>query len=296
MRSQFNRRIMIVLVALLTLCLCFDEADAQQRHSRRRSRRVTNPIPRSTSEPPVIPQTQTIEPQIISTADQQASEQEAAPDVSGQVPASTRRSTRRRTSEAAAAEDDPDSMRRTVNELSTQVTKLSDKLSQMEQQQRTLVDLERLSRAEVRAEALRTQLRDVQEKESNLTARMEQIDYDLKPENIERSVSTYGSTRPEDARDARRRSLESEKSRVRSQLDLLATSRQRLETAIVSADLEVDKLRSRIEASDDAQTKPGRTNTTEGNTNDTEVTMPSTNTTPTTTAPTTTTTTTNPPR
>jgi chromosome segregation ATPase len=280
MQSQFNRRIVITLAALLTLGICFDEAGAQQQRRSRRSRRATNPISRRASQPVIIPQTQTIEPQIISTADQQASEMENTPDVSGQVPASTRRTTRRRSGEPSAADDDADSMRRTVTELSTQVTKLTDKLSQMEQQQRTLVDMERLSRAEVRAEALRTQLRDVQDKEANLTARLEQIDYDLKPENIERSVSTFGSTRPEDARDARRRSLESEKTRVRSQLDLLATSRQRLENAVASADLEVDKLRRRIEESDEAQTKTDKTNTTENNADDTGETTPTTNTTP----------------
>jgi hypothetical protein len=147
-------------------------------------------------------------------------------------------------------------MRRTVSELSSQVTKLSDKLTQMEQQQRTLVDLERLSRAEVRAENLRTQLRDVQEKEGALQARLEQIEYGLKPENIERSVSTSGSTRPEEAREARRVMLENDKTRTRTQLDLYVTSRQRLETAIVNADMEVDRLRKRLDEADESQQKP----------------------------------------
>ena len=171
-------------------------------------------------------------------------------------------------------------MRRTVNELSTQVTKLSDKLSQMEQQQRTLVDLERLSRAEQRAEGLRTQLRDIQEKEGTLQARMEETEYNLRPDSIERAVSTYGSTRPEEAREARRRALENEKARLRSQIDLFATSRQRLESAIVSADLEVDRLRKRLEESDGTQPV---TDTTTSNTDDTEgtsTTTPTTTTTP----------------
>jgi chromosome segregation ATPase len=144
-------------------------------------------------------------------------------------------------------------MRSTVDKLSTQVTKLSDKLTQMEQQQRTLVDLERLSRAEQRAEVFRAQLREVQEKESNLTGRMEQIDYELRPDSIERSVAVNGSTRPEEAREARRRALESEKTRTRSQLDALQSSRQRLESAIVTADTEVDKLRKRLDETSDTQ-------------------------------------------
>lgn len=243
MRSQFNRRIMLFLVVLLTVGLGFGQAEAQRRRTKR-SRRVTNPVIVPARQP-TLPTTQA-DPQIISTADQQAADQGTTSEISGQSPATTgaRRTNRK---QRPAEPDDEDSMRRTVNDLSTQVTKLSDKLSQMEQQQRTLVDLERLSRAEQRAELLRTQLRDVEQKEADLTARMEQIEFDIKPENIERSVATYGSTHPEDARDARRRALESEQTRVRSQLNLLTTSRQRLETAIASADMEVDKLRKRIE-------------------------------------------------
>lgn len=252
MSSTFTRRIMISLVALLALVLCFDDVSAQRRRARR-SRRVTNPVATQPTTPPNVVSTQTTDPQIISTADQQASEQNDVPEVSGQVPARRRPSqTRRR---ASAAEEDEDSVRRTVNELSSQVTKLSDKLSQMEQQQRTLVDMERLSRAEVRAENLRTQLRDVQEKEGVLQARLEEIEYNLKPENIDRSVSTFGSTRPEDARATRRNMLENDKTRTRAQLDLYATSRQRLETAIVNADLEVDRLRKRLEDADESQLK-----------------------------------------
>lgn len=252
MRTVFTRRIMISLVALLALGLCFDEVSAQRRRTRR-SRRVTNPVTTQPATPPNAVSTQTTDPQIISTADQQASEQNSVPEVSGQVPVSPRRTTTRR--RASDVEEDEDSVRRTVNELSSQVTKLTDKLTQMEQQQRTLVDMERLSRAEVRAENLRTQLRDVQEKEGLLQARLEQIDYNLKPENIDRSVSTFGSTRPEEARETRRNMLESDKTRTRAQLESYATSRQRLETAIVNADLEVDRLRKRIEATDEAQDK-----------------------------------------
>lgn len=273
MRSQCARLLMLVLAVLLTIGLCFDEASAQRKRTKR-SRRVTNPVSsRSTNTPAVVPATQT-DPQIISTADQQATEQNNATDISGQLPTPKRRTTGR--SRAAEPVEDEDSMRRTVNDLTNQVTKLSDKLTQMEQQQRTLVDLERLSRAEQRAELLRTQLRDVQEKEGNLTGRMEQLEFDLKPENIDRSVATFGSTHPEEARDARRRALESEQTRTRAQLELLVTSRQRLDAAIVNADLEVDKLRKRIE---DADPQP-KTDTT-NNTDDTEnssTTEPTTNT------------------
>lgn len=276
MRRPITRRIMIAFVVLLAIGVSLDEASAQRRRNRR-SRRVTNPVVTQPVVPATIPSTQSTDPQIISTADQQASDN--ALEISGQVPANSRRSNRRRTSEP---ENDEDSMRRTVNELSTTVNKLSDKLTQMEQQQRTLVDMERLSRAEQHAEALRTQQRDVLEKEGALQARLEQIEFNLKPENIDRSVSTFGSTRPEEARDARRQSLENERVRVRAQLDLFVTSKQRLETAIINADLEVDKLRKRIEEADETQLK---TSTTDTNTTDSTTNTSDTEGTPITTVP-----------
>ena len=51
-------------------------------------------------------------------------------------------------------------------------------------------------------------------------------------------MSGIGSTRPEELREQRRRQLEIERNGVRAQLNLLATSHTRLETAIAQADAE----------------------------------------------------------
>jgi chromosome segregation ATPase len=85
-------------------------------------------------------------------------------------------------------------------------------------------------------ENLRSQLSDVQKKESDLQARDRQLEEDMKPENIEKVFALNGSTRPEELREQRRRQLESERTNVRAQLDQLAQSRARLETAIVTAE------------------------------------------------------------
>lgn len=82
------------------------------------------------------------------------------------------------------------------------------------------------------ADDLRAQLLDVQAKEAELQARARQLDEDLKPENIERSLAGIGSTRPEELRESRRRQLTIERDSVRAQLKLMETSRLRLETAI----------------------------------------------------------------
>ena len=86
------------------------------------------------------------------------------------------------------------------------------------------------------AENLRLQLLDVQGKEEALRMRAQQLDEDLKPENIERALAGIGSTRPEELRESRRRQLTIERKGIQAQLDLLATSRSRLETAIANAD------------------------------------------------------------
>ena len=82
------------------------------------------------------------------------------------------------------------------------------------------------------AEQLRVQLLEAQAKENDLQARAQQLDEALKPENIERSLAGVGSTRPEELRELRRRQLTIEREGVRSQLKLVGTSRERLESAI----------------------------------------------------------------
>lgn len=84
--------------------------------------------------------------------------------------------------------------------------------------------------------ALRAQLNDVQARENELQARARQLDEDLKPENIERSLAGIGSTKPEELREQRRRQLTIERNGVGKQLNLLATSRERLESAIRRAE------------------------------------------------------------
>jgi hypothetical protein len=165
-----------------------------------------------------------------------------------------------------ADEQDPETMKKTIHVLSTQVDKLTDKLTQMEESQRSLVDLERLSRAETRSAALRAELRDVQAKEADLQAKAEQLDNDLKPENIERSTSGYGTTHPEELREQRRRQLESEKQRVQKQLDQLAISHTRVDEAIATSDAEIDRLRKKLDAADEAAIENAKTKAQSGGT------------------------------
>ena len=84
---------------------------------------------------------------------------------------------------------------------------------------------------------LHRELKDVQYREAEVKIRLEQLDYDLKPENIERFFNGYGSTRPEELRESRRRQLQLEKDHLNSQLQQFASDRMRLETSIMNAQL-----------------------------------------------------------
>lgn len=92
--------------------------------------------------------------------------------------------------------------------------------------------------AQEKAASLRSQLSEIESKQSELQTRLQKLDENLKAENIEHSLAGVGSTRPEDLREQRRRQLEIERKGVRAQLDILAVSHIRLETAIAQADAE----------------------------------------------------------
>ncbi len=228
------------VAAFLLVSFCMVEADAQTRRKRTR-RTTTKPAPKPViTNPPIAPPSETAatgDVKIISTADAPAE-----PAESQEATASA--------SAAKKAQSDSNSspeMQKTINNLSDQVERLNDKLSQMNDDDRYHLDMERLTRAEQRAEQLRSQMFDTEGKMADLEAKLEQIEYALRPENIDRATQGYGTTRPEEARDARRKQLETERTRTRTQLALLQTSKARLAVACQAADNEVDLLRAKLQ-------------------------------------------------
>ncbi|HET6669334.1 MAG TPA: hypothetical protein VFH15_03790 [Pyrinomonadaceae bacterium] len=90
--------------------------------------------------------------------------------------------------------------------------------------------------AEERLERLRLELISVQGKEANLRTRVQLLDEDIKPENIARSLAGFGSTKPEELREFRRRQLELEKKGVLQQLETISAKRLQLEAEIALAE------------------------------------------------------------
>ena len=155
-------------------------------------------------------------------------------------------------------------MKRTIRTLSNQVDRLTDKLNDLQASQQSMVDLERLSRSEQRSAQLRTELSGVQSKKSELAAHLEDIEFALKPENIERAAAGIGTTRPEEVREQRRKQLESDRTRTQQQLDQLNTNEARLQQAIATSDADVDRLQKKLDAADRAAIENAKTNSQSG--------------------------------
>jgi hypothetical protein len=257
MQNRSFRYSVFLLAALIAISMGALGASAKTRRQRR-VRRVSRPhvvrpvITNPAIAPPGAEQTSTQENErIISTADAgetQPGSADAAPQTSS------------KSGKNSAKTSSDGDMRQTITTLSDQVDRLNDKLTQMQQNDRTLLDMEMLTRAEQRAESLRAQQVDVEGKLADLGAKLEQIQYELRPENIERAAG-YGTVHPEEAREARRRQLESERGRVQAQIRILETSRERLETSLRTVDAEVDSLRRKIELQQAQQNTAGTTTT-----------------------------------
>jgi septal ring factor EnvC (AmiA/AmiB activator) len=232
MSSKSIRRFLVVVLAVCLIGLFLVDSSAQKRRRKSRTRRPSTP-------------------RITNPAIYEPATNENANDNSNSSSSET----------TTNANQDPEAMKQTIRDLSSQVNQLNTKLSSMEQSQRTLVDLERLSRAEQRSADLWKQLRDVESQQADLQSRLEEIDYNLRPENIDRAVAGFGSMRPEELREQRRKSLEAEKMRVQKQLDQLTANHTRLETAIASADADVERIRTRLDAADKAALENSRTAT-----------------------------------
>ncbi|MBK8467044.1 MAG: hypothetical protein IPL32_14580 [Chloracidobacterium sp.] len=114
-------------------------------------------------------------------------------------------------------------------------------------QKRVLMNLDILTRAEQRADSLRKQLFEMIEKENTLRARLDQIEYDIRPEIIERALQVGGSMKPEEIRENRRKSLTAERANIQSLLAQVQTTRTNLEGSLLRAEQMVEKLRAKAE-------------------------------------------------
>jgi len=226
MKDLSLRRIQLLAGVFVFIALVVTAADISAQTNRRR--RTSTPIPAPTATPP------TSEPLIISRADEFPDENSRAipPDPNEVKPGADSASlatleelgSRIRNLEAGRKVADPD-----------------------EKQKRLLLNLDILTRAEQRSESLRKQLFDMIEKENAVKTKLDNLEYDLRPEIIDRNQAFIGSLRPEEIRASRKKSLESERTNLQSLLTEIQKTRTSLDASLQRSDILVEKLRAKFE-------------------------------------------------
>lgn len=227
-----NAKTVFLLAATVLFCLLAAAGETTAQTNKRRTRRNTVPIVRPTPLP------QSGVPLIVSRAEDYQNENQTV------------------VTEAAPTQAGPETLDEKVEKYNSRVKDLNSRVKSLEssqkneydeKQKRLLLNLDILSRAEQRAESLRKQLFELVEKENSVRTRLEQIEYDARPEIVDRVAALSGSMRPEELRDQRRKSLESEKRNLETLLAQIQSSRAALEDSVQKADSLVEKVRSKFE-------------------------------------------------
>ena len=141
---------------------------------------------------------------------------------------------------------DNEVLRRSVQDLNVVVRGLRRRVAELEKDRLATTLQEQLEREEQRGETLQLHLYEISEKEQPLLARMEQINLQLRPEAMERTLAGVGSVHPEDLRDEVRKKLLSEKVRIQMQLELLRQDRARTQASQATTDAAIARLKQKL--------------------------------------------------
>ena len=233
LKASFLAAILIGLIAFVS------EADAQTK----RRKKTTRPIAAPTQ---TVPATVSRNDQYIDGNQIVLGELPQQPQTTGDEIVSPQTS--------STPEENTTEVNARIKELNERIKLLeSNKRNEYdEKQKRLLLNLDILSRAEQRADALRKQLFEMIEKEATIRTRLEQIQFDARPEMIDRSTAFTGSLRPEEIREQRRKSLDAEKRNLESLLTQIQTNRASLEENVQKSDFLVEKIRLKLDKDIDA--------------------------------------------
>lgn len=225
--------ILTALFLMLGFFVLVNPANAQTKKKKTKKQSTST----STQQP--VPQQNT--PTIISQADQYQDQNQQI--ITGNVEMPTEPQPEIQT------ETQPETYEEKLDKLNNRLKSLegAKKGDSDEKQKRLLLNLDILTRAEGRAEALRKQLFELAEKENTIKLRLETIDYDIRPEMIERQVATTGTLRPEELRELKKKNLEAEKTNLQNLLTQIQSTRMNLEQNVQKADQLVEKLRAVLE-------------------------------------------------
>ena len=142
---------------------------------------------------------------------------------------------------------DPEQMRKSIKQLTTENDYLRTKVAELERRLKNHSIRDRMMQEEQRAESLEEQLFSIAKEEANLQAQLEEVNEQLRPENIDH-IQVMGSLRPEAVRESTRRRLTNRQSRIQTQLQLLEQSRTRIHSSISVTDMLIQNLRMQMQA------------------------------------------------
>jgi hypothetical protein len=139
-----------------------------------------------------------------------------------------------------------DQLRKNVQQLNGEIQRLKRRVAELEKDRLATTIREQLEKEEQRGEALQLHLFEIGEKEAPLQARLDQINQQLRPEALERTMAGVGSVHPEEAREEVRKRLTTEKLRLQAQLDLLKQDRVRTQASLVTTDAAIQRLKQKL--------------------------------------------------
>ena len=230
------KRYSMVFIILGLLTVLSVDGFAQTR--RKQKPRRTVPAPVTTQQ--IIEQTQ---PEIIGQTDLRQDE----------TPVTT---TETETPTVQPTTGETESFQGKIDQFNTRIKEMNSRIGSLEssrrgdldeKQRKLLLNLEILSRAEQRAEALREKLFSLTEKENSIKAELEQVEYDSQDEVINRNLALVGGMRPEEMREQKRRALQNKKTNLNNLLQQIQNNKTGLGENVVKADLLVEKLRAKLE-------------------------------------------------
>jgi hypothetical protein len=149
--------------------------------------------------------------------------------------------------ESKPAAGDPEQMRTSITRLTTENERLRAKVTELERRLRNQSIRDRMTQEEQRAENLGEQLFLIAKEESDLQAQLEEVNEQLRPENIQQ-LPILGSLRPEEVRESTRRKLSNQQMRLQAQIQLLQQSRARIQSSMSVTDMLIQNLRAQMQA------------------------------------------------
>jgi chromosome segregation ATPase len=115
-----------------------------------------------------------------------------------------------------------------------------------EKQQRILAAFEYLNRAEQRLANLQNLKIDLVQKQTNINLQLAQIEDDLRPESIDRSIALRGTTDAEELRDIRRQALNRQRGELRTLSGQISRDISEIDYEIQQTQQFLKRIRDRI--------------------------------------------------